>query len=329
VLNADGAATPPESFRRGLQTSGLVFRDGVLWSLGDQRSAFPGHLYRISPATARLLGPPLQLHPPTDDPTPSFEEYRKIPNSDFEGLTCHPSRPDTFVAVTEDKTPWLAEIRVTQRSGLQEQKTHRANLLRLTPVVYPEGVLAWRDDSNFRLEACTFSADGETLFVVFERAADELPRVLQIRYKDTRNSGPVQLTLLPFPFSDIPPRTDKARARLNLNGLQSVQHGGRELLIAIARDQERLLVLDPVRNEIVRVLDLDLRTPTGLPVEWVSPEGLAVDPATARLWVINDPDSVRGNYRARATAKATGQFANYSPLLFEFQLSDVLGEGSR
>ena len=73
-----------------------------------------------------------------------------------------------------------------------------------------------------------------------------------------------------------------------------------------------------------RVVDLDLRTPEGFSIEWVSPEGLAVDASSNRLWLVNDPDSVRGNYRARDAQQAEGRFAEFAPLLFQLALSDVI-----
>ena len=50
-------------------------------------------------------------------------------------------------------------------------------------------------------------------------------------------------------------------------------------------------------------------------------QGVAVDPATDRLWIVNDPDSVRDNYRTQDQEKAEGHFANFTPLLFEMRLS--------
>ena len=58
----------------------------------------------------------------------------------------------------------------------------------------------------------------------------------------------------------------------------------------------------------------------------MSPEGLAFDREKDRLWIINDPDSVETNYRARGSPAPSGQFAEYAPLLYELKLSEALGE---
>ena len=42
-----------------------------------------------------------------------------------------------------------------------------------------------------------------------------------------------------------------------------------------------------------------------------------------RLWIINDPDSVSGNYRRRGVKKADGMYARYAPLLFEMKLAEL------
>jgi len=68
---------------------------------------------------------------------------------------------------------------------------------------------------------------------------------------------------------------------------------------------------------------LDLRDPAGNRIHWVSPEGLAIDQEGERLWIINDPDSVKGNYRRRGKKKASGPYALYTPLLFELKLSEL------
>ena len=340
VLDASGAPTPPGSFTRGLQTSGLLYRDGELWSIGDQRSAFPGHLFRLNPNSARLRDAPLKITIEEPSATPSgpaaprhpdareLAIYRATKNSDFEGVCADPKRPDRFVAITEDKTPWVADLRVTPASSGRSPTVH---VERLLPLQFPATLEAWRNDTNFRFEGCCLGAN-DTLYASFERASDNLPRLFAISMTESRRDGAAKPREVPIAFGDVPRRKDKPRALLNLNGLHWHEQQGRGLLLAVARDQERLLVLDPESGRVRRIIDLDLRTPDGGRIHWVSPEGLTADPSQDRLWIINDPDSVRGNYRARGAPKASGHFADYSPLLFALPLSKVLetpGEGRR
>jgi hypothetical protein len=324
VLDSDGKAIPPSSFRRGLQPSALAWRRGELWSLGDQRSQYPGHLFRIDPRSGRLLGQPLRLRLPArkDGENPQFEIYRGIPNSDFEGLAPHPDDLNTFFAITEDKVPWVVEIRLTDKG-----KSLAAGIVQLSQIRLPGNPRPWRDDSNFRMEGLAVSDDARTLYLAFERADDDLPRIYSAPLSIARAGKPFQLQAVPVRFAALPPRGDKARARLNINDIQFIRRGKRPFLLAVARDQERLLVIDIQAGKVSRTIDLDFRDPDGQAILWVSPEGLAFDAAADRLWVINDPDSVRGNYRRRDQPEATGLYAEFAPLLFEMKLSELLGEG--
>jgi hypothetical protein len=330
VAAEDGRPVPPGSFTRGLQPSGLIARWGELWSIGDQRSEFPGHVFRIDPRTARLVGKPLRLELPDAAPGEDAEiaAYRAIPNSDFEGLAVHPKDPATLFAVTEDKIPWVAEVRLegTGPGGAGAPAPMRARIARLSRLLLPEDTPSWRNDPNFRMEGCAVSDDAATMYLAFERAQDELPRIHRVPVADLRSGKPVRLELQPVDFASVPRRADKPRARLNVNDIQFVRLGGRPALLAVARDQERLLAIDLDAGKVARIVDLVLLDPAGGAIEWVSPEGLAFDRERDRLWIINDPDSVERNYRARAEPAPTGLFAEYSPLLFELKLSEALGE---
>ena len=71
-------------------------------------------------------------------------------------------------------------------------------------------------------------------------------------------------------------------------------------------------------------MDLDFRDPDDKEIYWTSPEGIAIDPEGDRLWMITDPDSLRGNFRPRDEPVASGNYADMVPLLFEIRLSQAL-----
>ena len=80
----------------------------------------------------------------------------------------------------------------------------------------------------------------------------------------------------------------------------------------------------PVSGPVMIQLNHELATELGIDIARLnSPEGLAIDQKGERLWIINDPDSVKGNYRFRGAKKASGPYALYTPLLFELKLSDL------
>ena len=326
VADTDGKPTPPGSFTRGLQTSGLIFREGELWSIGDQRSQFPGQIFRMDPGTARLLERPVKLEVPgeTTGENPEFAAYRRIPNSDFEGFALHPLETGSLYAITEDKVPWVAEIRL-EKDPEGPAPHHRARIVQLSRIRFPADAEPWRGDLNFRFEGCAIHDDGKTFFLAFERAKDELPRLYRSSLDAARSGKEIELEKVLVAFGDVPPRKDKPEARLNLNDIAFFRHEGRPVLLAVARDQERLLIVDLEKKAVTRYVDLDLLDPTGAAIEWASPEGVALDAPRGRVWIITDPDSVGKSYRARAESAPTGQFADYSPLLFELELGTILG----
>jgi hypothetical protein len=313
-------------FRRGLQTSGLVYQDGVLWAVGDQRGEHPASFFRIDPATARLLGPPVRidasLSPIREES--EFEAYRAIPNPDFEGLSTVPGEPETLLAVTEAKTPWLVELRLLPQAA---DSPPRVRAMHIRPLDLPKGLAPWRGDANFRFEGLAVSPNARSIYLAFERDEANLPRLYRTDTAGFRAGKAPVLEEIPLPFDRVPRRPDKDKALLNLNDLLALPREGRCELLALARDQERILVLDPERRTIERIVDLDLLDPEGRAIEWVSPEGMAAEPAGDALWLINDPDSERGNFRRRSEV-AEGRFAEYAPLLFRLRLSEVLGKAA-
>ena len=345
VLDWAGKPVEPTPWRRGLQTSGLTVKDGRLISVGDQKSNFTGHLLPIRPpgkesaTSTRLLSRPVPIVP---DPAVSqravLEKYLRKPNPDLEGLAADPFRPDVFYAVVEMDGPFLLEIRWPKGA-------EKALIKRIVEVKVPE-IEPWRYDPNYRFEGVTVTAPGPELVIAYERASDELPRLLAVKWKD-KSAQSLTAAVLPVPFAKLEPRAGKD-SLLNVNGLAAVYPrkrsatGGaptagnrrssspdesepqaRYLLLA-ARDEERIIVLDARSYRILRVVDVDFRGPGGERLKWVSPEGIAVDSRLNRVYVISDPDSIHGNYRRRENREAEGNYASMVPLLFTLKLSDIL-----
>jgi hypothetical protein len=320
VLDSAGKAVGPDSFRRGLQTSALLYRGSELLSVGDQRSQYPSHLFRISSASGLLLGPPMKITPPGEKPGESrhFKTYRSIPNSDFEGLAADPAVKNRLYGITEDKVPWVSILKL-EKSG---EQTH-VKLESLTQVLFPEGLKPWDGNKNFRLEGIALGENSERAYLAYERALDDLPRVLEIKLAGLAGKDTISARDLEISFDAVPRRPDKKNSLLNINDIQFLRRENRSWLIALARDQERILLIDLEKERVARWLDLDLREPGGGKIYWVSPEGLAIDQEGGRLWIINDPDSVSGNYRRRGVKKAAGMYALYAPLLFEMKLAEL------
>jgi hypothetical protein len=371
ILGPSGEAIGPDSFRRGLQTSGLAHLGGArshrLLAVGDQRSSHPGALISIDATSGRLENEPAVLELAADtvaDPA-EIERFRLIPNIDLEGIAIlptfrglertpkasseikHSSGSHRILAITEDKMPWILVVRVEadgERTGTAGAKP-RAIVERIVVVKIPAGISEWRADPNFRLEGVAVSdgtaadgtaADGTAadgagdaaqsdarVWLAFERSTDDLPRVLEVRLSEVLSRAQVEPRVVDIDFKALPARADKDKARLNLNGLDHLRWNDRSVLIAVARDQERILWIDIERRSVESWIDLDLRDDSGASILWASPEGIAVDEGAGRIFIVTDPDSVQGKYRQLDTEVAVGRYADFVPLLFEIPLAAI------
>ena len=309
VLDQRGqAVAPPIPGGRmmGLQTSGLSYDGTFLWSVGDQRSNFPGNVFHVDPNTARLVADPIRLEvtPGTQGEVP---ERLLTANPDLEGLCIKPGDPLTLYITVETDGLRILECRYQP-----SRKT--VSILRVLSAVFVVDPI--EGDRNARFEGV--AADGETLYVAYEKDGGGHPHV----YYGTLPMDTTELRLreLPVPFSRLPPRPEKGG--VNVNGLDLLL-GETRMLVMVARDQERLLFYELKTGQLSYV-DLDFRDPAGREIYWTSPEAVAVDPLEDRLWVINDPDSRRGNYRLRDETVPSGNYKAMVPLLFEFRLSQIL-----
>lgn len=66
----------------------------------------------------------------------------------------------------------------------------------------------------------------------------------------------------------------------------------------VARDQERILFYELDSGQLSYV-DLDFCDSQEASIYWTSPECLALDRATDRLWIINDPNVGAGQFPPR------------------------------
>lgn len=326
VLDERGepVAGRPGRRERGLQTSGLLEQGGILWSVGDQRSEYAGKLLPLDPSSSRLAGPPVSLEIPGSSVEGSaLRQLADWPNPDFEGLAAIPGPSGRFLAITEDRHSWI--ITLSLGSDPESPSRRRARVEAIATCRFPEDLRPFREDTNTRLEGITvWPADPPRIVLAYERHEDGLPRLLTAPLGDVTRGGELAVKDLEIDFSRVARRPGKERARLNLNGLAHARVGGSDWILGVARDQERLLVIDPAARQVSRIVNLDLVSPGGGKMLWVSPEGLAVDAGRGQLWLINDPDSVRGNYRALETEMAEGHFAALAPQLFRIPLESIL-----
>jgi hypothetical protein len=309
VLDSQGKPiAPPTAGGRmqGLQTSGLDYDGKFLWAVGDQRSNFAGHVFRIDPNTARLVGDPVKLDLRSKMPG-GIPESLRVTNPDLEGLCVKRGDPLIFYIAVETDGTYVLESRYT----LGERVSPVDRVLRARFSVEPAP-----GDPNTRFEGVT--TDGENLFLAYERDGQGQPHIY--RGPLPLNTSELRLDDLNLPFSSLPPRPGKGA--INVNDL-TLLHTNPPTLVIIARDQERLLFYELTTRQLSYV-DLDFRDPDDKEIYWTSPEGIAIDLEGDRLWLITDPDSLHGNYRRRDEPAASGNYADMVPLLFEIRLSQAL-----
>ncbi|HAK95339.1 MAG TPA: hypothetical protein DCM87_10130 [Planctomycetes bacterium] len=320
VLDRKGEPVRPALWMRGLQTSGLAVSGGALVAIGDQRSNFPARLFTIAlpprgaepPRETRLTEDPVEILPGPGLPEALRRRYESKPNPDFEDIAADPARPGVFFAVVEQDAMLLLEITRRDARG-------PAAITAIAEILAPD-YAPWRADLNYRMEGLAVAGPGPEIIVAFERAEDSLPRLYKVVWKPGETSLPA--VPLAVPFDTLTPREGKGL--LNINALAYLKHGGAETLLLLARDHERLLVLDLATRAFTRIVDLDFRGPDMEKLVWTSPEGLAVDAEAGIAYMISDPDSERGNYRAGGAADAAGNYADLVPLLFAVPLDAIL-----
>ncbi len=330
VFDEKGQAAAPALWMRGLQTSDLSVCGNSLISVGDQRSNFPGYIFIIAPPTAtppgaptaptKLTRAPVGIVP---DPTlsgPVLQRYLQKRNPDFEGLAHDPFRTNVFYGVIEMDGPFLLEIHWSPGSA-------QATIKRIVTVTV-SGLDSWRRHPNYRFEGIAVVGPGPELVIAYERALDELPRLLHVTWPLTHRENTLSATVMPIAFQEVPKRPGKGL--LNVNGIAAVFTSSPKTvhLLLIARDQERILVVDATAQKIVRIVTVDFRGPDGEKLKWVSPEGIAADPTAGRVYTISDPDSISGNYRKLDDAEAQDNYGKMVPLLFTLPLGAIVPEAA-
>lgn len=313
VLLCDGGPAPHEGTARGLQTSGLAWDGQRLWSVGDQRSTFPGHLFAIDPATARLTGPPIRLVAEREEIEQQLAAWGRPDAEGIEVLSAHEQR---FVVLLEANATAALVVRV-------DESRPAAVVEAIWEFQFPETdtPAPFRDDKNFRLEGIAIDSTASRGYVGYERDKAGQPRLYQFDLDPVPRSGVGRVPLAPLPFDGWDQLRGKPTARLNVNGLDFCRTPtGKRRLFVLCRDRELLFAIDLDSGTLAGQFALDLRAPDGEPIEWPSPEGVAVDARTGRVFVVSDPDSTDNNWRLRSTPAATGLFADYVPLLFEVKL---------
>ncbi|WP_296051433.1 hypothetical protein [uncultured Alteromonas sp.] len=318
------------------QTSGLTQVDGMLYTISDAsaKEYQRRRLHQLDPATATLAARPDDMGMASRVRRSCFSNYLSD-EPDLEALVADPEQPNVFYTVTEDATRTGAlSDRCQQRyeaTGstdyptllvrIEQHDNGRATMTHVRPLQYPLS-FAVGDFPNDGIEGMALGQD-RTLYLALERDNAGNPRVFSVTldetFWDSSDFVEVEDPALLVPAFDS--------GRHPINGLEYYQPEGADsgFLLAAARNDNELWVIDTAAQKPTRKIALQFTAPSGDPqncsaeevMDNASIEGLAVIGDT--LWMINDPWKV--NYMKNLQCPANkARYEGMAPLLFSMPI---------
>lgn len=315
------------------QTSGLAKWRGGLITIADG-SADPVNrlkIINIDPQHNRFSLPASRFSMSPKVKASCFAEYLLV-EPDFEALVVDPSDQNVVFLVTEDarRTGFLSadcQAKFAQ-TGSTEYPTllvrveigsnGSAVMTHVRPLQY-KAEFNVGDAANDGIEGLAMGKE-RTLYFGLEKDAEDQPRVFSVKIDDNfwqaEDFFQVQVPDLKLPTFDS--------GNHPINGMDIYQHSsGKEYLLAAARNDDQLWVIDLSGEQETQIIDLTFMAETGQnadncpPMELMnnaSIEGVAVDGET--LWLVNDPWKVN-YYKNIQCENVRANYEKMAPLLFK------------
>ncbi|MFQ3197576.1 MAG: hypothetical protein ACJAUL_000055 [Paraglaciecola sp.] len=304
VLKGQWITEPNGQVMRDPQTSGLTHWNGQLMTLSD-RSAHPSQRLRlraIEAQGAKLTPQNMPMILAEHIKFGCFGDYLAT-NPDLEALVADPQESGVFFTITEDASSQ------GQLSGRCRQKYANTGstdfptlLVRLK--IQDDGTVLMTNTRPVQFASSfmvgNFPNDG------IEGLALGTDRTLYLALeKDSKSNARIFSTILTDDFwqtNDFIPLVDTEvklpkfkQGNHPINGLDFYQYGEKSYLLAAARNDETLWIIDLTRSQETRIVSLVFQAPvmsTEGCEKWelmdnASIEGIAVVGKT--LWLINDP----------------------------------------
>ncbi|MBT0585880.1 hypothetical protein [Alteromonas oceanisediminis] len=330
------------------QTSGLVMQEGLLVSVSDGSALEEQRrrLHFIDPASGIVVSKLGPMSMSSQVRRSCFAAYLSD-EPDFEALVVDPNDPNVFILVTEDATRTGALSPRCQERFSQTGSTAYPTLLvrvkrddesltmtHVRPLQYPLS-LNVGDFPNDGIEAMAFAPNG-TLYLGLEKDAAGQPRLFSVPvtadFWQQNGFAEVSDPMLRLPQFETGNHPINGMDYLPLAG-----HAG--LLIAAARNDNQLWLIDLSRQQPTQIIQLAFEAPTGAQIEpgaraetpsETSPrcepfelmdnaslEGVAVD--GVRLWLINDP--WKRNYLKNIVCESNrARYEAMSPLIYSLPI---------
>ena len=319
------------------QTSGLVVREGKLISISDG-SALPEQrrrLHFIDPESGIVEQKAGPMSMSSRVRRSCFAQYLSD-EPDFEALVVDPNDPSVFIIVTEDATRTGAlSPRCQERFSNTGSTAYPTLLVRVLlsdgkltmthvrPIQYPLDY-AVGDFPNDGIESLAFDKSGN-LYLGLEKDNAGQPRIFSVKISEAfwqeSDFAAVHDPELLLPIFESGNHPINGMDYLNVGE----QHPG--LLIAAARNDNQLWVIDLAKVEATRKIDLRFLAPTLTGeiqecesfevMDNSSLEGVAI--AGDTIWLINDP--WKQNYLKNVQCPSNqARYSAMAPLLFSLPI---------
>ncbi len=319
------------------QSSGLTYRHGELVHIGDNSAtpALRNKLLRINPATGQLVAPPLAI---SVNPALKQSCFARLlaGNPDWESLTWDRLDDSTLISVTEDSSKFQLTANCARRFGVTHSTAYPTLLVKIRtdkalsfaevvavrPVQFPAAAKVG-NFPNDGIEGLAFD-NQRNLYLALEKNQANAPMLFVTPYSDDfwRSDEFVKVTDLKLPLP-VPDAKDHPINGLDFLPARKEGHPG--YLLAAARNDDQLWVLDLSRQQPAKVVPLRFYAPTRPnsscppyePLANTSIEGVAV--VGDQVALVNDPWQRHYPENIQCPDNAAA-FQQFSPLIFKLAI---------
>jgi hypothetical protein len=315
------------------QSSGFTWRHNEIIHIGDNSADAPllNKLLRINPQTAQLNAAPLAITVADTVLNSCFGElFAQHP--DFEALTWNRQDDTVFVTVTEDSAFISLSPECKQRYGdtnatdyptllvkiETDQALSRAEITAVRPVQFPKAANVG-NAPNDGIEGLAFDNSGY-LYLALEQNAANAPMIFKTPYDSNFWQQDGYVTVQDTAF--VLPVADNNDHPINdLDYLPSPKAGHPGYLVAVARNDDQLWIIDLSQQQPPFVQQLEFYAPTGSDnscpayekLVQTAIEGVAVH--ADMLYLVNDAWKKHYADNIQCPANAAN-FNKFAPLMF-------------
>ncbi|MEH8020597.1 hypothetical protein [Rheinheimera metallidurans] len=322
------------------QSSGFTWRHNEIIHLGDNSAieAMRNKLLKVNPQTAQLNAPPIAITVSDQVLNGCFGElFRQYP--DFEALTWDRHDDTVLITVTEDSRFVSLSPECKARYGETNSTDYptllvkietdkaltQAQITAVRPVQFPKAALVG-NAPNDGIEGLAFDNSGN-LYLALEQNAANAPMIFKTPYNTEfwlhDDYVKVQDSAFVLPVPD-----DKDHPINDLDYLPSPKANHPGYLVAVARNDDQLWIIDISQQQPPFVMQMSYYAPTGSnsncpayeKMVQTAVEGVAVYKDS--LYLVNDAWKKHYPDNIQCPANANN-FNKFAPLLFRVSVDPI------